>query len=76
MALQVCPKCKENSFTWFIGGKFPVTTWSCFDCDYEAKEVETEKLTCESCGKITKIKLKDKEKEYWWCSHCNEITQI
>lgn len=76
MGLQICPKCSEQSFTWFIGGKFPVTTWSCFDCDYEAKEVESDKSSCENCGETGKIKLKDKEKEYWWCSNCNETNDI
>ncbi|WP_312076687.1 hypothetical protein [Chryseobacterium sp.] len=76
MALQICPKCKENSFTWFINGKTQLTTWTCFDCDYEAKEIEDEKSTCEKCGEITKTKLKDKEKEYWWCSNCNTISDL
>ncbi|MFY1045935.1 hypothetical protein [Chryseobacterium sp. GP-SGM7] len=76
MGLQICPKCKEKSFTWFIGGKFPVTTWSCFDCDFEAKEVESGNSTCENCGETTKIRLKDKEREYCWCSNCNETSDI
>lgn len=75
MGLQICPKCKEQSFTWFIGGKFPLPTWSCFDCDYEAKEVESDKQTCENCGDTAKIKLKDKEQEYSWCSNCNTVTE-
>jgi hypothetical protein len=74
MALLICPRCKENSFTWFINGKTHVTSWNCFNCDYEAKETDSHKSICENCEKNTKIKLKDKEKEYWWCSSCNQIT--
>lgn len=76
MALQNCPKCKENSFTWFINGKTQLTTWTCFDCDYEAKEIEDEKSTCEKCEENTKTKLKDKEKEYGWCSNCDAVSDI
>lgn len=74
MALQICPKCKENSFTWFINGKSHVTVWSCFNCDYEAKE--NEKYICENCGNKTKTKLKDKETEYFWCSGCNTTSEL
>lgn len=75
MGLQICPKCKERSFTWFIGGKFPLPTWSCFDCDYEAKEIESDKQTCKNCGEIAKIRLQDKENEYGWCSNCNTVSE-
>lgn len=76
MALQICPKCKGRSFTWFMNGKSALTYWSCFECDYEARENESDESVCVSCGKETKIKLKDKEKEYEWCSNCNETTDI
>jgi hypothetical protein len=76
MALQICPKCKENSFTWFINGKFPLMSWSCFNCDYEAKENENDKCICVNCEENTKTKLKDKEREYWWCSNCNTISDL
>jgi len=76
MALQMCPKCKDNSFTWFMNGKSPLTSWSCFNCDYEAKENENDRSTCDSCGESTKTRLKDKEGEYWWCSNCNESNPI
>ncbi len=72
MALQICPKCKEKAFTWFINEKTNITNWSCFNCDYEAKE--NDECVCENCEKKTKTKLKDKEKEYWWCSNCNTTT--
>ena len=74
MALQICPKCKENSFTWFINGKTHLTSWSCFSCDYEAKQTGNIELICENCEEKSKIKLKDKENEYWWCSNCNEVS--
>lgn len=76
MGLQICPRCKEKSFTWFIGGKFPLPTWSCFDCDYEAKQTDNEEQVCENCKETSKIKLKDKEKEYSWCSNCNTISEL
>ncbi len=76
MALQICPKCKENSFTWFINGKSHLTSWSCFNCDYEAKENEIDECICENCEKRTKTKLKDKETEYWWCYNCNKISDL
>jgi len=74
MALQICPKCKERAFTWFINEKANITNWSCFSCDYEAKENEADECTCEHCGKKTQTRLKDKETEYWWCSGCNKIS--
>ncbi len=42
MALQICPKCKEKAFIWFINEKTNITNWSCFNCDYEAKENEVD----------------------------------
>jgi hypothetical protein len=74
MALQICPKCKEKAFTWFMNEKTNITNWSCFNCDYEAKENKVDECVCENCEKKTKTKLKDKEKEYWWCSNCNTTT--
>ena len=55
MALKICPKCKENSFTWFISGKTQLTTWSCFDCDYEAKQTDKDEQVCENCKETSKI---------------------
>lgn len=76
MAAQICPKCKENLFTWFFNEKSNSKSWSCFNCDYEAKENETDECICENCEKKTKKKLKDKEREYWWCSNCNTTSEL
>lgn len=76
MALQICPKCKENSFTWFISGKTHLTSWSCFSCDYEAKQTDSDEQVCEHCDEKSKIKLKDRGKEYWWCSNCNVTSDL
>jgi len=76
MAAQKCPKCEENSFLWFFNEKSNITSWSCYNCDYEAKEISTEELVCQNCNEKTKKKLKDKEKEYWWCSSCNNTVEV
>lgn len=76
MAAKICPKCKENAFTWFTNEKSNLTSWSCFNCDYEAKQIDGDESICENCENKTKIKLKDKETEYWWCSHCNNIDEV
>ena len=74
MALEICPKCKENSFTWFINGKNHLTSWSCFNCDYEAQQTDDKVHVCENCRETLKIQLKDRDKQYWWCSGCNVST--
>ncbi|WP_348739211.1 hypothetical protein [Tenacibaculum sp. 190524A02b] len=43
MATQVCPKCKENSYTWRIDNEISdLTIWSCYNCYYEEFEKELE----------------------------------
>jgi len=80
MATQICPNCKEDSFTWATdeneNGEF-ITTWGC-SCGYFANEDESKEKTCEDCGKRTKCELEDENKIYWWCSSCNrtEIIKI
>lgn len=77
MATQICPKCKEDAFTWNMDDKDPkLTIWGCYKCFYEAEENESDERICETCHKKTKTKLKDRKIQYWWCSCCNEITQI
>jgi hypothetical protein len=50
MALQICPKCKELSFTWFIDEEItPLTQWTC-ECGYYALEDETKIQNCPNCG--------------------------
>jgi hypothetical protein len=75
MATQICPKCKEDSFTWSIDEEeSPLTYWHCYNCLYGAYEDEKLECICENCGIKTKSRLKDESTEYWWCSSCNTIT--
>lgn len=77
MATQICPKCKENAFTWSMDEENPkLIDWGCYHCSYHARENELDESNCESCGNKTKMKLKDSETEYWWCCRCNKITVI
>ncbi|WP_089733506.1 hypothetical protein [Chryseobacterium jejuense] len=76
MATQICPECKENSFTWYIDDEPEVTHWECYSCGYHALENEADECTCNNCGNKSKSKLKDPSKEYWWCSRCNTIQKI
>lgn len=72
MATQICPKCKKGSFTWSMDEEITeLTIWGCYRCYYQAFEDESDKRNCQKCGKKTESKLKDDEKEYWWCSNCN-----
>jgi uncharacterized protein YbaR (Trm112 family) len=76
MAAQNCPKCKENSFLWFLNEKSNVMSWSCYNCDYEAKQIGNDQYICENCEENAKKKLKDKETEYFWCSNCNTTSEL
>ena len=76
MSLQICPKCHQKLFTWFIDEEVsPFTIWGC-SCGYMAFEDEAFERKCSNCGRNTESKLKDEEKEYWWCASCNRITLI
>ena len=73
MTALICPKCKEDSFTWMIDEEIsPLTIWGCYNCNYEAFEDESEERPCNHCSTHTEIKLRDKTKEYWWCNHCEK----
>jgi hypothetical protein len=78
MATQICPCCKQDSFTWFIEDeKKLLTRWGCYNCSYTALENEKDEMEiCQSCQTKTKIKLNDELRSYWWCSNCNTITNI
>ncbi|MBB6329643.1 rRNA maturation endonuclease Nob1 [Chryseobacterium sediminis] len=74
MATQICPHCKENSFTWHIDDEESgITVWGCYLCHYTAEEDENDECICDHCGHQAKTKLKDQDKEYWWCFICKEI---
>ena len=75
MAEQICPKCKEQYFSWHIDEEeSPLTYWGCRNCGYEAYEDENFECVCENCLKKTKARLQDDSGEFWWCSSCNTIT--
>ncbi len=76
MAPQLCPNCSKGSFSWSIDeAQSPLTLWSC-TCGYSAYEDEAEERNCNRCGNKTESRMKDKQKEYWWCSNCNEVNLI
>jgi DNA-directed RNA polymerase subunit RPC12/RpoP len=77
MATQICPKCKKDSFTWSMDDEISdLTIWGCYKCFYQAHENEADERYCSKCGKKSESKLKDSEKEYWWCSNCNTTVII
>ena len=77
MATQICPHCKEDSFTWSIDEEeSPLTKWGCYSCGYIAFEDESLERLCSACHKKTESKLEDNLKKYWWCSNCNRITNL
>ena len=77
MATQICPSCKKDSFTWSIDEvETRLTLWGCYQCGYEAFENESDERTCTKCGKGSQLKLKDTEKDYWWCPLCDTTELI
>ncbi len=77
MANQICPNCLENSFTWSVDDEISdLTIWGCYACSYRALEDESNERNCSRCENRTESRLKDDEKEYWWCSTCNKIESI
>lgn len=75
MALQHCPNCNTESFSWSIDEDNSLTRWACV-CGYEAYEDESFERECSRCQNQTESKLKDDEKEYWWCSSCHRTEVI
>jgi len=74
MSTQICPKCKSDSFTWFIDDEISeLIIWGCYSCGYRAYENEALERICLHCKIKTELYLKDDEKEYWWCPSCNRI---
>lgn len=73
MATQICPKCKEDAFTWCVDeDHLPLTKWGCYKCGYTAWEDETAERVCPICGKKSEMKLKDDTREFWQCCNCNK----
>ncbi len=72
MATQICPKCREDSFTWSMVDEMPnsLTHWGCYICGYSALEDERDERICKKCRRKAETFLKDDEAVYWWCSNC------
>lgn len=76
MALQQCPKCSSESFTWFIDDEISdLTNWSCGQCGYFAQEDEKNERVCHRCNAKTESLLSDQDDTYYWCSKCNSIRE-
>lgn len=79
MATQICPNCKEDSFTWYMddeNGK-EITMWGCYSCSYSAcEEDESLQRNCSDCKTFSEMRLEDEVKIYWWCCRCNKIEII
>lgn len=77
MATQICPKCKQESFSWYIDEEMStITIWSCYNCDYQTYEDDCDEVKCENCQEITKTFLQNEDEEFWWCSVCNAISEL
>lgn len=77
MASQICPRCGEDSFYWKMDeDESSLTIWDCMNCEYRAFENESDERNCSKCGKKTESKLRDDEREFWWCSTCNKTEII
>ena len=75
MAIQICPKCNQEGFMWTAEGEpYVITTWHCHKCNYDATEDERLERRCPDCRNKSQSRLKDDEKEYWWCCVCNTTT--
>jgi hypothetical protein len=78
MALQICPKCKELAFTWYIADEQDtLTTWDCFSCSYHVLEDERKLRDCTVCGseKSDSYMIEGKNK-YWWCLKKKKIEVV
>ena len=73
MALQICPKCKVKSITWFIDDEASAfTQWLCDSCGYLAEEEEVRECDCLHCGgKKMSLLVRDKDGLHRWCCACN-----
>ena len=72
MALQICPKCKKLSFTWYIDEEeSALTQWNC-GCGYHTFEDESKLRDCPICynEKSDSYMIDDNETIYWWCYRC------
>lgn len=77
MSLQICPKCKNLSFTWYIDEEeSSLTQWYC-KCGYHAFEDETKMRDCSVCNnEKSNLYMIDNEIKYWWCCRCEKVEPI
>jgi hypothetical protein len=73
MSLQICPKCRTKSITWFIDEEAsPYTIWDCSSCSYTAQEDETKVSDCPKCGsKKGLVFIRDAQGFQHWCPECS-----
>ena len=77
MATQICPNCKNDSFTWTLDEEeTELTNWTCHKCHYQVFENEKDERNCKNCGRNTESKLMERDSEYWWCWNCHIKSEI
>ena len=75
MVTQICPKCRKNSFTWYISEVLSnITVWSCTSCLFQIFEDDNEEAICINCNEKTNTFLQNQEEQFNWCSNCNTMT--
>jgi hypothetical protein len=75
MVTQLCPKCKQDAFTWYVSEVLPnITVWSCGACPLQIFEDEQDEEECAHCHEITKTFLQSQEEQFHWCSNCNTVS--
>ena len=76
MALQICPKCKKISCTWYIDDNSPLTQWNC-ECGWHVFEYENKMRNCPVCGnEKSDSYMVENSIMYWWCCRCGRIELI
>ncbi len=71
MAIQICPVCKQEGFSWHMDEEqTPLTIWGCF-CGYSALEDESDVRICSTCKEKTETRLQHQDGSFrWWCYKC------
>lgn len=74
MAMQLCPKCRADAFTWAVHDEDELAEWWCRGCDYRAKEDESKETTCPHCGQQqASLLLHDDDGFHRWCFCCHRF---
>lgn len=75
MANHNCPRCKQETFTWYLDKEIPtMTVWTCSNCDFQTFEDDRDEIYCEKCDDDTTTFLMNEDEEFWWCSICNTVS--